>query len=1165
MANRPNRNEDDLNKVRNAAIKKYGGEPTVEQWINDPASNNYSFETAFPEAATKTRTQRASAMLKSGLDVATILGGGVSLPATAVRGILAALNATRGAIIPSSKEEAEESVGSRIANAALLTLAPNAFVKGAGLAGKGIGKIKNSKFGRNYIDPTLNNISKYIHNVTDPALQGVNRLGHKISDPISYRINQWSNYRLNKFTKKDAQFLKDNPKFRLLRYDPTTGKFFYKNNRNVEFKVDHKLSLKLDKNWPDLRGDIVYDRGTGKIWYRDTPEIEFNVDKKTGILGLSSKTKNNKDIMYSLNGIDVPITKPDEILVVKNGFDIKKADKKILDQYNYIATKDNNGDVSIKYYRSNDKKLTTEIPGFAKISDKPRSYANEEELKNLGITRNMIEAAKGNVVLPDDVVRQVYRNNGLLMGKTSERTATVSNLEKAENSAKAYAEKVEQAKNKSPEYFVEQQKKARKWRNKENEPIETPQTKAVKDLKQKEQQIKKDIELENLSKKYKDMRANAGGGNEGELAVVQDALKTAERKAVVEGAKRKGAEALKQRIISNMEQRLKQYQDAVDFSKSNRFNQDIRNIVENDLNFLKNERQASAKAKIQSEVGKEKNRIDNINANEERIRNSTLVQDNSKGKLNPNKRNPYIMTERLPFGGEKLSKGDGLASRFINNLKKRIPTGTYVNGALLAPEYLTSEAQAAILPDYIINNSNNSSNISTNTPIQEFRATANNTPINTSSQIDTPIQEFRARANNVPINVSSQEFRGRANNIPLSTSSQENVVYNPATNSYRGTVNQDNYIPLQNQTTTQQAPILSEIPEPTTLDDTPIATDVPTNTTTANQNPFTITSSLQSNVPADLNVPSSPIAINAPSITPASVASAVIAMNQNQQAQQPSGLAGTPQAQQVRPSNTVAPERLRQMVQAGYSRSSADAPWSVGIRNTGRSIAEDYNNPLNETWRGRVKGNRSDFKMYNTLEDGIRGNFGLLFRYQDRDKLNTLGSILTKWSGLKGDKLNNYVNTIASRAGIDPNAPIDLHDPVVGSKVFRSMAIQESPLGRNLNEADIARIGYGVDLQQLVNNQTVQSQQPQIQQPKPRGDKLHVMTEEERLRAQQQQQQQQQEPQQEDLMSLFYSQYPMNQSYIDQYANRPFSDYGNRNFINNMFNSINERNIWGNR
>ena len=130
----------------------------------------------------------------------------------------------------------------------------------------------------------------------------------------------------------------------------------------------------------------------------------------------------------------------------------------------------------------------------------------------------------------------------------------------------------------------------------------------------------------------------------------------------------------------------------------------------------------------------------------------------------------------------------------------------------------------------------------------------------------------------------------------------------------------------------------------------------------------------------------------------------------------------------------------------GLNGDTPNSNWSIrrNYRNGG-SIAEDYNNPLNETVRGRTKnGGRSDFKYYHSLGEGIRGNWGLLQRYQDQHGLNDIRSISAKWSGLSGKKLDEYVGVVAKRSGLDPSQKLDLHNPEIASKLMYGMAYMES-------------------------------------------------------------------------------------------------------------------------
>lgn len=124
-----------------------------------------------------------------------------------------------------------------------------------------------------------------------------------------------------------------------------------------------------------------------------------------------------------------------------------------------------------------------------------------------------------------------------------------------------------------------------------------------------------------------------------------------------------------------------------------------------------------------------------------------------------------------------------------------------------------------------------------------------------------------------------------------------------------------------------------------------------------------------------------------------------------------------------------------------------------GIRN---------NNPLNirvgNNWKGEVT-NPSDksFEQFQTMSDGCRAGFKLLFKYVNKYKLNTIELIIKRWAPPSENNTQKYIERVCEYTGLRRNQPIDIHNADMMSKLFQGMAIVEN--GRKINDLDILN-GY---------------------------------------------------------------------------------------------------------
>lgn len=123
-----------------------------------------------------------------------------------------------------------------------------------------------------------------------------------------------------------------------------------------------------------------------------------------------------------------------------------------------------------------------------------------------------------------------------------------------------------------------------------------------------------------------------------------------------------------------------------------------------------------------------------------------------------------------------------------------------------------------------------------------------------------------------------------------------------------------------------------------------------------------------------------------------------------------------------------------------------------GIRN---------NNPLNISYvpgQGAA-GSDGHFGVYRSQEEGIAASTRQLLLYQDRDHLNTIKDIVSKWAPPSENDTGSYIAGVSKQTGIGANDRVNLHDPKTAAAIVAAMAKHEN--GRNLDPETVRR---GVDM-----------------------------------------------------------------------------------------------------
>lgn len=115
------------------------------------------------------------------------------------------------------------------------------------------------------------------------------------------------------------------------------------------------------------------------------------------------------------------------------------------------------------------------------------------------------------------------------------------------------------------------------------------------------------------------------------------------------------------------------------------------------------------------------------------------------------------------------------------------------------------------------------------------------------------------------------------------------------------------------------------------------------------------------------------------------------------------------------------------------------------------------NNPLNISYvpgQGAL-GSDSRFGIFDSPESGIAASERQLLLYQDRDRLNTIAQIISKWAPPSENDTASYIAQVSKETGVGPNDRIDLHDRATSMAIVEAMIKRET--GRYANPAVVAR------------------------------------------------------------------------------------------------------------
>jgi hypothetical protein len=112
----------------------------------------------------------------------------------------------------------------------------------------------------------------------------------------------------------------------------------------------------------------------------------------------------------------------------------------------------------------------------------------------------------------------------------------------------------------------------------------------------------------------------------------------------------------------------------------------------------------------------------------------------------------------------------------------------------------------------------------------------------------------------------------------------------------------------------------------------------------------------------------------------------------------------------------------------------ADQP--RGIRN---------NNPLNLTghWDGQI-GSDGPFAQFASVDDGRAAADRNLQAYASKHGINTVAGVVSRWAPPSENDTHAYVSKVSDALGVDPNAPLDMSDPQLRTKLLGAMEAHET-------------------------------------------------------------------------------------------------------------------------
>jgi hypothetical protein len=112
----------------------------------------------------------------------------------------------------------------------------------------------------------------------------------------------------------------------------------------------------------------------------------------------------------------------------------------------------------------------------------------------------------------------------------------------------------------------------------------------------------------------------------------------------------------------------------------------------------------------------------------------------------------------------------------------------------------------------------------------------------------------------------------------------------------------------------------------------------------------------------------------------------------------------------------------------------ADQP--RGVRN---------NNPLNLTghWDGQI-GSDGPFAQFASVDDGRAAADRNLQAYASKHGINTVAGVVSRWAPPSENDTHAYVSKVSDALGVDPNAPLDMSDPQLRTKLLGAMESHET-------------------------------------------------------------------------------------------------------------------------
>lgn len=123
------------------------------------------------------------------------------------------------------------------------------------------------------------------------------------------------------------------------------------------------------------------------------------------------------------------------------------------------------------------------------------------------------------------------------------------------------------------------------------------------------------------------------------------------------------------------------------------------------------------------------------------------------------------------------------------------------------------------------------------------------------------------------------------------------------------------------------------------------------------------------------------------------------------------------------------------------------------------------NNPGNirintDHFQGEVKPSRDTaFKQFGTMAQGYRAMFVMLRNYKKNRGCDTIRKMISRWAPPVENHTDNYVNTVATRAGISADSDVDTFNKDLMCKIVAAMSFVE-----NGREADMNDVRAGYDL-----------------------------------------------------------------------------------------------------